>query len=214
MKKFAWLLALILPVLLTACGGDDDFQGRFIEPDGLTSYEFLPEGKFIINKGGDDIANAHYQYDSSDQIITLSSDMDLPNHFLKVNADGNLQADDMELTRGIDYGMLADSTWIGQQGEFVFALTFTETDEEGLAAFSELVTYYEDDKTYLSQTDDSIARLSGNMLFIDLTQYTVSDVSSDSFKISIGNNSMVLEKQPKDTGIDYREGYQSIDAEE
>ncbi len=56
-------------------------------------------------------------------------------------------------------------------------------------------------------------RLSGNMLFVDMTQYGVSEVSDDSFKISIGGNSMVLEKQPKGSKIEYLEGYQSIDEE-
>lgn len=210
MKHFAWLLALTLSFLLTACGSDHDFQGRFIEPDGLTSYQFFPEGKLTIEKGGELVTNAHYQYDSGDQIITLSSDLDLPNHFLKVNEEGNLEAEDITLTRGIDYGMLADSTWIGHQDQFTFALTFTPADD-GMATVSELVTYYDDDMTYLSQIDDSITRLSGDAMFVDLTQYTVSEVTENSFKVSIGGNSMVLEKQPKDTGIDYREGYQSID---
>lgn len=210
MKHFAWLAALTLSFLLTACGSDHDFQGRFIEPDGLTSYQFLPDGKLTIEKGGELVTTAHYQYDSGDKIITLSSDLDLQNHFLKVNDAGNLESEDITLIRGIDYGMLAESTWIGEQDQFTFALTFTPA-EVGLATVSELVTYYDDDMTYLSQIDDSITRLSGNAMFVDLTQYTVSEVTENSFKISIGSNSMVLEKQPKDTEIDYREGYQSID---
>jgi hypothetical protein len=65
--------------------------------------------------------------------------------------------------------------------------------------------------TYLSQTDDSLTRLNGNMLLLDLTPYTVSEVTQDSFKISIGDNSMVLEKQPKGTEIIVRDGYQLIE---
>ena len=210
MKHFAWLLALTLSFLLTACGSDHDFQGRFIEPDGLTSYQFLPDGKLTIEKGGELVTTANYQYDNGDQVITLSSDLDLANHFLKVNDAGNLEAEDITLTRGIDYDMLADSTWIGHQDQFTFALTFTPA-EEGMATVSELVTYYDDDMTYLSQIDDSITRLSGDAMFVDLTQYTVSEVTENSFKVSIGGNSMVLEKHPKNTKIDYREGYQSID---
>ncbi len=212
MKKCIWLLAIILPALLSACGSHNEFEGRFIAPDGLTSYQFLPEGKVNINKGGEDIGTAQYQYDSGEQIITLSGNTDLPADTLTVNDNGHLQAGDITLTRGVDYGMLVDSTWIGQQDEFVFALSFSEADE-GMATVSELVTYYEDEKAYLSQIDDSITRLSGNMLFVDLTQYEVSEVSDDSFKISIGGNSMVLEKQPKGSKIEYREGYQSIDEE-
>ena len=210
MKKCAWLFALILPVVLTACGSHDEFDGRFIAPDGLTSYEFLPEGNVNINKGGEDIGSAKYQYDSGEQTITLTGHSELPGKTFTVNAAGDLQTDNVTLTRGVDYGMLAESTWIGQQGEYVFALTFTETDE-GMETFTELVTYFDDEKAYLSQTDDSITRLSGNMLFVDLTQYSVSEVSENSFKVSIGGNSMVLEKNPKDTQIEYREGYQSIE---
>ena len=105
MKHFVWLPALTLSFLLTACGSDHDFQGRFIEPDGLTSYQFLPDGKLTIEKGGELVTTAHYQYDSGDQVITLSSDLDLANHFLKVNDAGNLEAEDITLTRGIDYDM-------------------------------------------------------------------------------------------------------------
>jgi len=212
MKKFAWLFAFILPFLLTACGSNDDFQGRFIAPDGLTSYQFMSKGKVNINKGGEDIALVEYQYDSGEQIITLSGETDLATDTLTVNDNGDLVAGEITLTRGIDYGMLADSTWIGQQDQFVFALTFTPS-VEGMQTTSELVTYYDDDMTYLSQIDDSITRLSGSAMFVDLTQYTASEVNEDSFKISIGNNSMVLEKQPKGTGIEYREGYESLDEE-
>lgn len=212
MNKFAWLPAIILPVMLTACGTNDDFDGRFVAPDGLTSYEFLPEGELDIEKGGEDLATAQYRYDSGDQTITVDGETDLPANELTVTDDGNLQAGDTKLIRGIDYGMLVDSTWIGEQGEFVFALTFTEA-EDGLATTSELVTYFEDEKAYLSQIDDSVTRLSGNAMFVDLTQYTVSEVSENSFKVSIGGNSMTLEKQPKDTKIEYREGYQSVDEE-
>lgn len=209
MKIFPWLLALILPVVLAACGSHDEFEGRFIAPDGLTSYQFLPEGQVIINKGGEDIGTEQYEYDSSDQTITLSGDTDLPTDSLTVNNEGHLEAGDVMLTRGVDYGMLADSTWIGHTGPYSFSLTFTVTDA-GMATFSELVTYYDDDQTYMSQTDDSITRLSGNMLLLDLTRYTVSEVTRDSFKISIGDNSMVLEKHPKGTDIQIREGYQLV----
>ncbi len=212
MKKYLWLLAIILPALLSACSSNDEFEGRYIAPDGLTSYQFLPEGKVNINKGGEDIGTAQYRYDSDEQTITIVGADDLPANILTVNARGNLEAGDITLTRGVDYGMLADSTWIGQQDEFVFALSFSEADE-GMATVSELVTYYEDEKAYLSQIDESITRLSGNMLFVDMTQYEVSEVSDDSFKISIGGNSMVLEKQPKGSKIEYLEGYQSIDEE-
>lgn len=213
MRKLIWLLALILPVVLTACGSNDEFEGRFIAPDGLTSYQFLPEGQVNINKGGEDIGTAQYEYDSGDQTITLSGNTDLPSETFAVSDEGHLQADDITLTRGVDYGMLADSTWIGHTGPYSFSLTFTETDA-GMATFSELVTYYDDDKTYMSQTDDSITRLSGNMLFVDMTQYEVSDVSQQQFKLTIANSSMVFEKHPKDTKIEYREGYQSIDDDE
>ncbi len=212
MKRFAWLFAFILPFLLMACGSNDDFQGRFIAPDGQTSYQFMPEGKVEIEKGGEAVATAEYQYDSGAQRITLSGETDLATDSLEVNDNGNLTAGEITLTRGIDYGMLTNSTWIGQQDQFVFALTFTPT-VEGMQTKSELVTYYDDDMTYLSQIDDSITRLSGNAMFVDLTQYSVSAVTEDSFKISIGNNSMVLEKQPKGTGIEYREGYESLDEE-
>lgn len=213
MKKLTWLIALILPVVLTACGSNEEFEGRFIAPDGLTSYQFLPEGKVNINKGGEDIGTAQYEYDSGDQTLTLRGDVDLPTEMLTVNNQGHLEAGDIRLTRGVDYGMLADSTWIGHTGPYSFSLTFTET-EAGMATFSELVTYYDDDKTYMSQTDDSITRLSGNMLFVDMTQYEVSDVSQQQFKLTISNSSMVFEKHPKDTQIEYREGYQSIDEDE
>ncbi|MEX1201584.1 MAG: hypothetical protein WEB02_12425 [Methylophaga sp.] len=210
MRKFIWLLTLIMPVLLTACGSNEEFEGRFIAPDGLTSYQFLPEGKVNINKGGEDIGTAQYEYDSGDQTITLNGDADLPTESLTVNNEGHLEAADITLTRGIDYNMLADSTWIGHTGPYSFSLTFTETDE-GMDTFSELVTYYDDDKTYMSQTDGSITRLSGNMMFVDMTQYEVSDVSQQQFKLTITDSSMVFEKHPKGTKIEYREGYQAID---
>ncbi|MDX1572913.1 MAG: hypothetical protein R3341_02735 [Methylophaga sp.] len=210
MKKYFWLLALILTALLSACSSNDEFEGRFIAPDGLTSYQFLPDGKVNINKGGEDIGTAQYRYDSDDQAITIVGADDLPANILTVNAEGDLEVGDITLTRGIDYGMLADSTWMGEQGEFVFILTFTPA-EDGLETVSELVTYYDDDMTYSSQIDDSITRLSGNMMFVDMTQYAVSEVTQDSFKISIGGNSMTIEKHPKNTGIVYREGYHSID---
>ena len=83
--------------------------------------------------------------------------------------------------------------------------------DKGMETISELVTYHDEDMTYLSQTDDSITRLRGNMLLLDLTPYTVSEVTRDSFKITIGENSMVLEKHPKDTEITIRDGYQPED---
>lgn len=210
MKKLVWLLALILPIMLTGCGYDE-FAGRFISPDGNISYEFQPDGTLEIIKG-EEVTTAEYEYDSSDQIIKLKTGQDLPTDTLTVKDEDHLQSGEMTLTRGIDYAMLADTTWIGQQGQYTFALTFTMTDK-GMETFSELVTYHDDDMTYLSQTDDSITRLSGNMLLLDLTPYTVSEVSRESFKITIGENSMVLEKQPKDTAITIREGYQLIDEE-
>ena len=101
MKRLTWLLALILPVVLTACGGPEEFEGRFIAPDGLTSYQFLPEGKVNINKGGEDIGTAKYKYDGGDQIITISGDTDLPSDNLAINAEGHLETGEITLTRGI-----------------------------------------------------------------------------------------------------------------
>lgn len=208
MKHLVWLMALILPLMLSGCGYDE-FQGRFISPDGNISYAFQPDGTLEIIQD-EDVITAEYEYKSSDQIIKLSSDQDLPTDTLKVKDDGSLESGEMTLTHGVDYAMLADTTWIGHQGQYTFALTFTMT-EQGLETVSELVSYYDENMMYLSQMDDSITRLAGNMLLLDLTQYTVSDVTQDSFKISIGDNSMVLERQPKGTEIAIREGYQLIE---
>lgn len=207
MKHFVWLMALTLSLMLSGCGYDE-FEGRFVSPDGNISYTFQPDGTLEIVQD-ENVITAEYEYKSSDQIIKLSSDQDLPADTLKVKDDGNLQSAEMTLTRSVDYAMLADTTWIGHQGQYTFALTFTMT-EQGLETVSELVSYYDENMMYLSQMDDSITRLAGNMLLLDLTQYIVSDVTPDSFKISIGDNSMVLEKQPKGTEIAIREGYQLI----
>ena len=209
MKQLNWLVAATLPLLMTACGGDEDFQGRYIGPEGVKSYQFLPEGKLEISEEGE-VKNAEYDYDSGQQTITLMGNTDLPDDTLTVTDEGNLEMTDAVLTRGVDYEMLNDATWIGHEGDYTFSLTF-EMTEKGLETLSELVTYYEDDKTFMSQTDDSITRLTGNMLFLDSTAYTVSDVTEDSFTITIGNNSMALEKHPKGTEVEYREGYESLD---
>ncbi|WP_417551132.1 hypothetical protein [Methylophaga sp.] len=208
MKKLVWLFTFLLSITLTGCGYDE-LQGRFIDSEGNISYEFQPEGTVEIIQG-EEITTAEYQYDSGDQIITLNAEQALPTDTLTVEDEDHLQSGDVKLTRGVDYMMLADTTWIGQEGQYTFALTFTMTDK-GMETFSELVTYHDDDMTYLSQTDDSITRLNGNMLLLDLTPYTVSEVTQDSFKISIGDNSMVLEKQPKGTEIIVRDGYQLIE---
>jgi len=209
MRHSAWLPAFILlPILLTGCGYDE-FQGRFIGANGEISYEFQPDGSLEIIQG-DAITTAEYEYNSGDQTIKLRSEQDLPTDTLSVTDDGHLETDDVRLNRGVDYSMLADSTWIGHQGQFTFSLTFTPT-QEGMETVSELVTYYDEEKMYLSQTDNSITRLSGNKLLLDLTQYTVSNVTSESFKLSIGDNSMVFEKYPKGTEIEYSEGYQLIE---
>ena len=208
MKHLVWLMAFIFPLILSGCGYDE-FEGRFISSDGSVSYEFQTDGTLKIIQG-DDLTTADYQYKSSDQIIKLSSDQDLPTDTLTVEDENHLQSDELILTRGIDYAMLTDTTWIGNQGQYTFALTFTMT-EQGLETVSELVSYYDENMMYLSQTDDSITRLEGNKLFLDQTQYTVSDVTRESFKISIGDNSMLLERQPKGTEITIRDGYQLIE---
>ncbi|MCB2425690.1 DUF4923 family protein [Methylophaga pinxianii] len=209
MKKCVWLTAFILSIALTGCGYDE-FQGRFIDAEGNTSYEFQPDGTLEITEG-EEITTAEYEYNSRRQIIKLSADQALPTTILNVKDDGNLASDEITLTRGVDYAMLTDTTWIGHQGQYTFALTFSMT-EQGLETVSELVSYNDEDKTYTSQIDDSITRLDGNMLLLDLTPYIVSEVSRESFKISIGENSMVLEKHPKGSAIDYREGYQVEEA--
>jgi len=208
MEKLLLLLTMSLPLLLSGCGYDE-FEGRFISADGNVSYEFQPDGTLEIIQG-EDITTADYQYKSREQTIKLLGAQELPTDTLAVEDENHLQSGDLILTRGVDYAMLTDTTWIGSQGQYTFALTFTMT-EQGLETVSELVSYYDENMMYLSQTDDSITRLDGNKLFLDQTQYTVSDVTRDSFKISIGENSMVLEKQPKGTEITIRDGYQAID---
>lgn len=208
MKKFAFIFALIMPLLLTACG-NDSFQGRYIAPDGTTSYEFLADNRLLI-VNQDKLTEARYQYDAGDNMLELSSDQDLPAETLSVLENGDLKMGDVTLERGVNYPMLADSTWIGHQGEFTFALTFTQTDK-GMETSSQLITYYSEDLSYDSQPDDSITRLTGNKLLLDQTPYTVSDVTDNSMKLSIGNNSMVLEKHPKGTEIKLREGYTNSD---
>lgn len=208
MKPLALVFALLTPLLLTACG-NDDFQGRYVATDGITSYEFLPEGKLII-LDGDKVISAQYDYDSSEQTISLESEQELHTETLAVNEAGNLSFDDTQLIKSVDYQMLEDSTWIGHEGQFTFALTFTKT-EAGMETYSELVSYYDDDMTYVYETDDSITRLAGDKLLLDRTEYRVSDVTEDSLTLSIGNNSMQLSKYPKGTEITFREGYQSED---
>lgn len=208
MKPFALLFALLMPLLLTACG-NDEFQGRYVATDGITSYEFLPEGKLII-LDGDKVISAQYNFDSNDRTLSLESEQALRSDTLTVNDEGNLHFDDTTLVKSVDYQMLEDATWIGHEGQNTFALTFTKT-EAGMETYSELVTYYDDDMTYVYQTDDSITRLAGDKLLLDRTQYRVSDVSEDSITLSIGSNSMQLRKYPKGTEIEFREGYQSED---
>lgn len=208
MKKFAFIFAFILTLMLAACS-NDTFQGRYIAPDGTTSYEFLPDNKlYIIDQ--DEVIEALYQYDKAKQQIRLTAEQTLPTDKLTVTDNGDLKIDDTTLTRGVDYEMLADATWIGHQGDYTFSLTFTETDK-GMETYSELVTYYSEDKSYDLQTDDSITRLTGNKLLLDQTPYTVSDVTDDSLKLTIGTNSMVIEKHPKGTEIEFREGYSNSD---
>ena len=208
MNKLIGLFALILSITLTGCGYDE-FQGRFVGPEGNISYEFNTDGTLEIHQG-EDVTSAEYEYDSGEQLIKLKAENDLPTDTLTVKDEDHLQSGDMTLTRGVDYAMLADTTWIGQQGQYSFALTFTMTDK-GMETVSELVTYHDEDMTYLSQKDDSITRLRGNMLLLDLTPYTVSEVTRDSFKITIGENSMILKKHPKDTEITIRDDYQPED---
>lgn len=208
-KKVVFLFTAILSLFLTACG-NDDFQGRYIAPEGITTYEFMPEGKVTISDI-DDKTTAKYKYDKKAQTITVITG-EADKKTLKVNADGNLEMDDVTLSRGVDASMLADSTWIGHQGDYTFALTFSLT-EEGLETYSELVTYYDDDMTYVYQTDDSVTRLMGDELWLDRTVYIVSEVTDKSLRLSIGNNSMVINKHPKGTAIEFREGYTNIDDE-
>lgn len=209
MKKAFSIFSLILPLFLSACSSED-FEGRYTDQEGLKSYEFLPEGELrIVSEESETLSS--YEYDASDKVLTLISE---PNSTTEaqVNEDGSIQLDATMLTRAVDESMLANSTWIGNQGEYTFTLTFTPT-QKGLETYSELVTYYTDDMTYAYQTDDSITRLSGNKLFLDQTIYTVSDVTDTSLKLSIGQQSMVLHKHPKGTAIEFREAYSNIDDE-
>lgn len=209
MKKAFSIFSLILPLFLSACSSED-FEGRYTDQEGLKSYEFLPEGELrIVSEESETLSS--YEYDASDKVLTLISE---PNSTTEaqVNEDGSIQLDATMLTRAVDESMLANSTWIGNQGEYTFTLTFTPT-QKGLETYSELVTYYADDMTYAYQTDDSITRLSGNKLFLDQTIYTVSDVTDTSLKLSIGQQSMVLHKHPKGTAIEFREAYSNIDDE-
>lgn len=210
MKNTTWLSALFLPVLLGACGGSsDDFQGRYVGPEGVKAYIFMPDGKLEITEKAD-VTEAEYTYDSGDKTITIKGDANLHGEILTLTEAGNLKSSATTLTRGVDNNMLAESTWIGHQGPFSFSLTSTLADDE-LQTDSVLVTYYDDDMTYMSQSDESITRLTGDRLFLDSTQYHVSDVTDSSFKLTIGENSMTLEKHPKGTEIDIREGYESLD---
>lgn len=209
MKKAFSIFSLILPLFLSACSSED-FEGRYTDQEGLKSYEFLPEGELrIVSEESETLSS--YEYDASDKVLTLISE---PNSTTEaqVNEDGSIQLDATMLTRAVDESMLANSTWIGNQGEYTFTLTFTPT-QKGLETYSELVTYYADDMTYAYQTDDSITRLSGNKLFLDQTIYTVSDVTDTRLKLSIGQQSMVLHKHPKGTAIEFREAYSNIDDE-
>lgn len=210
MKAFALLLSLCASLLLSGCGSDD-FAGRFIATDGITSYEFQPDGKvFVVSQ--DKVITAQYHYRASENTLSLKAGDALPTDTLTLAENGTLTAGDMTLTRGVDYTMLNDSTWIGHQGDYTFALTFTQTDK-GMETYSELVSYYNDDMTYAYQTDDSITRLTGDKLLLDATQYMVSDVSADKLTLSIGSNYMTLTKHPKGTAIAFREGYSNIDNE-
>lgn len=208
LKRPSLLLLFILPLLLSACD-KEAFQGRYVSPDGGTSYEFLPDGKLIILEG-DQVHTGHYDYHCNDQTITLTAEAPLPVNTLRLDESGQLETGHMTLLHSVDYHMLDNSTWIGHDGQYTFALTFTKT-EKGMETFSELVTYYDDDMSYAYQTDDSITRLTGNQLLLDSTPYTVSNVSEDSLTLSIGNKSMQLKKYPKGTPIQFREGYQSED---
>lgn len=209
MKKAFSIFSLLLPLFLSACSSDD-FEGRYTDQEGLKSYEFLPEGELrIVSEESETLSS--YEYDASDKVLTLISEPDSTTE-AQINDDGSIQLNAMTLTRAVDESMLANSTWIGNQGEYTFTLTFTPT-QKGLETYSELVTYYNDDNTYVYQTDDSITRLSGNKLFLDQTLYTVSDVTDTRLKLSIGQQSMVLHKHPKGTAIEFREGYSNIDDE-
>lgn len=210
MKVIALIFSLCLTLLLSGCGSDE-FQGRFIAADGITSYEFQPDGTvFIVSQ--DQVITAQYTYHKDKQTISLKAEEVLPTDTLSVIDSRTLTMEDSKLSRGVDYDMLKDSTWIGHQGDYTFALTFSQT-EKGMETYSELVSYYNDDMTYAYQTDDSITRLTGDKLLLDATQYMVSDVTDDRLTLSIGNNYMTLSKHPKGTAIEFREGYSNIDDE-
>lgn len=210
MKPLALICSLCLTLLLIGCG-NDEFQGRFIAADGITSYEFQPDGTvFIVSQ--DEVITAQYSYSAGKNTLSLKAEEALPTDTLTVTENNTLTTADTTLTRGVDYTMLNESTWIGHQGDYTFALTFSQTDK-GMETYSELVSYYNDDMTYAYQTDDSITRLSGDKLLLDSTQYMVSDVTADSLTLSIGNNYMTLSKHPKGTAIEFREGYSNIDDE-
>ena len=111
MKKIIFLFALSLTHPLTGCGYDE-FQGRFVGPEGNVSYEFNTDGTLEIHQGEDAIT-AEYEYDSGEQLINLKAEDDLPTDILTVKDEDHLQIADMTLTRGVDYAMHADTTWIG-----------------------------------------------------------------------------------------------------
>lgn len=50
MNKLIGLFALILSITLTGCGYDE-FQGRFVGPEGNVSYEFNTDGTLEIHQG-------------------------------------------------------------------------------------------------------------------------------------------------------------------
>lgn len=206
MKKTIALAALILPLLLTACSNDVEIEGRYTNIDGDTSYQFLPAGKLQI-KNGNNTISGNYDYDAKANIITLSSDQALTAKTAKLNEDGSIEIASTQLTRAVDESMLVDSTWKGNEGLYTFSLTFSDS-ETGLATFSELVSYDEASNTYSYQTDDSITVLKGNQLLLDMTQYTVSEVTDTRMKLSIGGQSMVMNKYPKGTEIEFREGFE------
>lgn len=210
MKALTLVFSLCITLVLSGCGSDE-FQGRFIADDGITSYEFQPDGTvFIVSQ--DEVITAQYTYSENKQTISLEAEAALPSDTLSVSDNDTLVIDGSTLSRGVDYNMLKDSTWIGHQGDYTFVLTFNQTDK-GMETYSELVSYYTDDMTYAYQTDDSITRLTGDKLLLDATQYMVSDVTDDRLTLSIGNNYMTLNKHPKGTAIEFREGYKNIDDE-
>ena len=211
MLLLARTLTFALLAFVAGCGSDETIQGRYVNTDGLVTYQFQSDGSVRITTD-ENVISALYDYDKAAQRITLESDRVLPTQALTINDNGNLESDGVSLYRGVDETMLAESTWIGEQGQYVFGLTFTETDK-GLETFSELVSYYDDDMTYVYQTDDSITRLTGNKLFLDKTEYTVSEVTDTSLKLSIGGKSMVIHKYPKGSPIKFLDGYINVDDE-